>query len=74
MATVSCQKTIVSDAGWEIQKQAAGIAIGAAVATYVYTNGKLDAVTVAGLIGGLAPFTVGMLLNTYGKMCKAPSA
>lgn len=71
MATVSCQKTIVSDAGWEMQKQAAGIAIGAAVAAYIYTNNKLDATVVAGLIGGLVPFTVGMLLNNYGKMCKA---
>jgi len=71
MATVSCQKTIVSDAGWEMQKQAAGISVGAAVATYIFTNGKLDSSFVSALIGGLAPFTVGMLLNTYGKLCKA---
>lgn len=71
MATVSCQKTIVSDAGWEMQKQAAGIAVGAAIAAYIYTSNKLDAALVAGLIGGLAPFTVGMLLNNYGKLCKA---
>lgn len=68
---VACQKTIVSDAGWELQKQSAGIAIGAAVASYIYTGGKMDAVITAAIIGGLLPFTSGMLLNTYGKMCKA---
>lgn len=68
---VACQKTIVSDAGWEIQKQAAGIAAGAAVASYMYTNGRLDSVIVSAAIGGLVPFVVGMLLNNYGRMCKA---
>jgi len=71
MATIACQKTIISDAGWEMQKQAAGIAAGAAIATYVFTGGKLDSAFVSALIGGLAPFTVGMMLNTYGKVCKA---
>ena len=71
MTTVACQKTIVSDAGWEMQKQSAGIAAGAAVATYIFTGGKLDSAFVSALIGGLAPFTVGMLLNTYGKMCRS---
>lgn len=70
---VACQKTIVSDAGWEMQKQAAGIAIGAAVATYIFTGGKQDSTLVSAIIGGLAPFTIGMLLNTYGKLCKSPS-
>lgn len=68
---VACQKTIVSDAGWEIQKQAAGIAIGAAIASYMYTNGKLDSALVSAVIGGLVPFTTGMLLNNYGKLCKS---
>ncbi len=68
---VACQKTIVSDAGWEMQKQAAGIAVGAAIATYVFTDGKQDSTLVSAIIGGLVPFTAGMLLNNYGKLCKA---
>ncbi len=71
MATVSCQKTIVSDAGWEMQKQAAGIAVGAGIAAYMYTNGKWDSTAVSAIIGGVVPFAVGMLLNTYGKTCRA---
>lgn len=71
MVTVACQKTIVSDAGWEIQKQSAGIAVGAAIATYLYTGGKLDSSFLSAVVGGLVPFTTGMLLNTYGKLCKS---